>query len=149
MNEHLATAQPVTIGWAEHVVLHGTGLPPIDAKMDTGAASSSLHATGIQEIEDGRVRFTAHPTADHTDAVILERPIHDRRTVRSSTGHTTDRIVILLDLELAGRTITAETTLADRGTMTMRMLIGRNALQQGFLVDAGRSHVHGPAGIRA
>ena len=45
-----------------------------------------------------------------------------------------------MDVRLVGRTITAEITLSNRDEMGFRMLIGREALQRGFLVDSARSY---------
>ena len=47
-------------------------------------------------------------------------------------GHSQDRIVVLFELRLCGRTIPAEVTLTSRDEMVFRMLIGREALQQGY-----------------
>ncbi|UUZ61173.1 putative ATP-dependent zinc protease [Nocardioides sp. B-3] len=73
------------------------------------------------------------------DSVEVELPIHDRRHVRSSTGHVQERYVVLLDVALVDRTVTAEVTLTSRDQMGFRMLIGREALRQGYLVDSRRS----------
>ncbi|WP_271177944.1 ATP-dependent zinc protease family protein [Leifsonia poae] len=139
-------------GWREWVALPGLGVPWIKAKLDTGARSSALHAFDIEELgDDGtgggdRVRFRVRPwqKAD-TDVVEVELPIHDRRLVRSSSGHSEERIVVLLEVELFGRTITAETSLSNRDQMGFRMLIGREALRQGFVVDPGQSFLGGRA----
>jgi hypothetical protein len=77
--------------------------------------------------------------------VQLELPVHDRRVVRSSTGHTDERIVVLLDATIHGRTVPAEVTLANRDSMGFRMLIGREALRQGFVVDSASSFLGGRA----
>ncbi|WP_314149538.1 RimK/LysX family protein [uncultured Leifsonia sp.] len=133
-------------GWREWAGLPGVGIPWIKVKLDTGARSSALHAFDLEERPDGRVRFTVHPWQDSdADAVTIEVPIHDRRVVRSSSGHTEERIVVLLELSLAGRTVTAETTLSNRDQMGFRMLVGREALRQGFVVDPGRSFLAGRA----
>ncbi|MBL3699888.1 hypothetical protein D3228_09520 [Leucobacter luti] len=123
------------------------GLPWVKAKVDTGAQTSALHATGITEFErDGApwVRFTAHPwQLSDDDAVEVELPVHDRRTVRSSSGHAQERPVVRVDVELVGRRIPAEFTLTDRDGMAFRMLIGREALRQGYIVDAAASFLGG------
>lgn len=135
------------MGWREWVSLPGIGVPWIKAKLDTGARSSALHAFDIEEVAGGeRVRFKVRPwQRSMEDVVEVECPIHDRRTVRSSSGHTEDRIVVLLDVEIAGRRVVAETTLSQRDQMDFRMLIGREALRQGFLVDPHQSFLSGRA----
>jgi hypothetical protein len=129
------------VGWREWVSLPGIGVPWVKAKLDTGARSSALHAFDIEELDGGeRVRFGVRPWQESdSDAVVVECPVHDRRIVRSSSGHTEERIVVLVDLELFGRTVTAETTLSNRDQMGFRMLVGREALRQGFVVDPGKS----------
>ncbi len=129
-------------------------VPWIKAKIDTGAQTSALHATGISEFErDGAawVRFTAHPwQMSDEDAALVELPVHDRRTVRSSSGHAQERPVVLIDVRLGGRTIQAEFTLTDREEMLFRVLIGREALRQGYIVDSGASFLGGkpPRAVR-
>lgn len=137
---------PIVAGWREWAGLPGIGIPWIKVKLDTGARSSALHAFDLEELPEGRVRFMVHPWQDSdVDAASVECPIHDRRVIRSSSGHTEERIVVLLELALAGRTVVAETTLSNRDQMGFRMLVGREALRQGFVVDPGRSFLAGRA----
>ena len=137
------------VGWREWVSLPGVGVPWIKAKLDTGARSSALHAFDIEELPgpDGdRVRFRVRPwQRTEDDVVVVECPVHDRRLVRSSSGHSEERIVVLIDVQFFGRTVTAETTLSNRDQMGFRMLIGREALRQGFIVDPGESFLAGRA----
>ena len=129
--------------------LPGAKVQWIKAKLDTGARTSSLHAFDLEEVrrdDDVFVRFGIHPWQDTgEDAVVVELPIHDRRHVRSSSGHAEERIVVLMDIVLQGRSVTAEVTLTNRDEMGFRMLIGREALRQGFVVDSARSFVGGRA----
>lgn len=135
------------VGWREWVNIPEIGLPWLKAKIDTGAQTSALHASSIEEFrKDGAdwVRFCAHPW-QHNDAdeVEVELPIHDRRTVRSSTGHVQDRLVVLMDITLSGRTVKAEVTLTSRDAMVFRMLVGREVLRRGFIVDPALSYLGG------
>lgn len=136
-------------GWREWVSLPGIGVPWIKAKLDTGARSSALHAFDVEEIsgEGGdRVRFRVRPwQKSELDSVEVECPVHDRRLVRSSSGHSEERIVVLVEVEMFGRIVMAETTLSNRDQMGFRMLIGREALRQGFIVDPGESFLGGRA----
>lgn len=140
------------LGWREWVGLPGLGVAWMKAKIDTGARTSSLHAFAIEEFERAGadwVRFELHPwqrSAD--DAVQVAVPVHDRRLVRSSSGHAEVRYVVTLQVRLLDRIVPAEVTLTRRDEMGFRMLIGREALRQGFVVDAAGSY-HGGRPPRA
>ena len=127
--------------------LPGIGVEWVKAKLDTGARSSAIHAFGLEEFErEGQlwVRFSVHPwQRSAEDAVDAELPVHDRRSVRSSSGHSEERYAVLMDVRLLGRTVTSEMTLSRRDQMGFRMLIGREALRQGFVVDPARSYLGG------
>ncbi len=142
---HLSTIA----GWREWVSIPSANVPWIKAKLDTGARTSSLHAFDIEVIGEGvdeRVRFSVRPWQESTDdAVQLECAIHDRRTVRSSSGHTEERIVVMLDIAMLGEEFAAEVTLTNRDAMGFRMLIGRQALRTRFIVDPARSFLGGRA----
>ncbi|MCE4025146.1 RimK/LysX family protein [Microbacterium sp. Au-Mic1] len=128
--------------------LPDVGIPWIKAKVDTGARSSSLHAQHIREFErDGVpwVRFDVRPWQGAHELVPVELPVFDRRDVRSSSGHAQSRLVVLLDMVLVGRRVTAEVTLSNRSEMGFRMLIGREALRQGFTIEPARSFLGGKA----
>lgn len=132
------------VGWREWVGLPGLGVEWMKAKIDTGARTSSLHAFGVDEFDRGGagwVRFEVHPwQRSSDDAVRVEVPVHDRRAVRSSSGHVEERLVVLLELRLLDRMVPAEVTLTRRDAMGFRMLVGREALRQGYVVDAAASY---------
>jgi hypothetical protein len=139
---------PQTIaGWREWVSLPGPGVDWVKAKLDTGARSSAIHAFDLEEYEqDGVpwVRFSIHPwQRSAEDSATYACPVHDRRSVRSSSGHAADRLIVLMDVVLVGRRVTAEMSLSRRDEMGFRMLVGREALRQGFLVDSRRSYLGG------
>jgi hypothetical protein len=135
------------VGWREWVSLPGLGVPWIKAKVDTGARTSALHAFDLEEFSrDDRswVRYSVHPwQGSDDDAVACEAPVVDRREVRSSSGHAEERYVVQLDVSLCRHVVSAEVTLSNRDEMGFRMLVGREALVQGFLVDPGSSYLGG------
>ena len=141
------TTESCVVGWREWVRLPELGVPWIKAKIDTGAKTSSLHAFDLRvEDRDGSpwVRFEIHPwQRGAEDAVAVELPVHDIRAVRSSSGHQETRYVVLLPLVLGDREVSAEVTLTDRDEMGFRMLVGREALVQGYLVDPAVSYAGG------
>lgn len=141
------TSDLPVIGWREWVGLPDLGIKVIKAKVDTGARSSSLHASKLQQFErDGVkwVRFQVHPEQRKSDGVVeIETMVLDFRSVRSSSGIASIRPVILTNIEIFGITWPVELTLASRDNMGFRMLLGREAFRGRFLVDAGKSYYGG------
>jgi hypothetical protein len=135
------------IGWREWVALPEFGIEAIKVKVDTGARSSSLHASDLREFErDGEkwIRFHVHPLHRKRNVTVeLEAKIIEYRSVRSSSGKATRRPVIITQLKLLGITWPVELTLASRDKMGFRMLLGREAFRGRFLVDASRSYLGG------
>ena len=83
-----------------------------------------------------------HPLQRNNDYVVeCEAPVLDRRSVRDSGGHSEMRYVIQTTVVIGDRSIDAEITLTDRDTMKFRMLLGRTALKQGYLVNPARSYL--------
>lgn len=135
---------PTVAGWREWVSLPGIGVPWIKAKLDTGARTSAIHAFDLEDDGGERVRFSVHPwQGSDEDPVHVELPVVDLREVKSSNGQTEERFVVAMELSLVGRLVTAEVTLSRRDEMGFRMLVGREALAQGYLVDSGVSYAGG------
>lgn len=140
-------AQRRVVGWREWVRLPELGDFVIKAKIDTGARSSSLHAFDVATFRRRRelwVRFQIHPRQRSIDTTIYaEARVLEHRAVRSSSGHLTQRPVIVTDVELFGQRWPIELTLANRDEMGFRMLLGREAVRRRLLVDSGRSFLAG------
>jgi hypothetical protein len=138
---------PTTVGWREWVGLPDWGIEATKAKIDTGARTSALHAFDLElfEREEAEwVRFAIQPwQRSHDDVVIVEALRVDHRTITSSSGTRSDRPVVRAGLVLAGRCVDAEITLTRRDEMGFRMLVGRQALAQGFVVDPAASYLGG------
>ena len=143
----MSTDQKGVIGWREWVALPNLGLPAIKAKVDTGARTSALHAFLIEPYkQDGTemIRFLIHPIQRNPDfAVECHATVHDYREVTDSGGHREMRYVIQTDAVIADRRWSIEMTLTNRDTMRFRMLLGRKAMENSFVVDPGASYVNG------
>ena len=141
-----------TLGWREWVALPDLGLPAIKAKVDTGARTSALHAFLIEPYTDAGVemiRFLIHPIQRNQEfQVECHTPIHDYREVTDSGGHREMRYVIRSEIAVADGRWPIELTLTNRDTMRFRMLLGRRAMENRFLVNPGASYVNGKLGPR-
>jgi hypothetical protein len=133
------------VGLREWVDLPQLGIIGLRAKIDTGASTSSLHASDIQPFErDGQpwVRFTAYLGTQVQRRHRCEAPLVSLKTIKSSNGHSQARYVISTRLTLGRHSWPIELTLACRKTMRYRMLLGCKALVDGrLLVDPARSYV--------
>jgi hypothetical protein len=139
------------VGWREFVELPQLSAHRIPAKIDTGARTSSLHATDIERFDrDGHrwVRFLLDLGYGENEPVTCEVPHADRRAITSSNGEAQTRIIIKTDLVIGERRFRAEFSLADRSDMKFPILIGRTALRSRFLVDPGRSYFQSSAAER-
>ena len=126
----------VVAGWIERVGLPEQGLE-LKAKLDTGADTSSIDAREVERFRRGGVsyaRFTV--SAGEGRPLRIEAPVVRRATIKRAGGESDRRLVVMLRLCLAGQTVEAEVTLADRSQMSVPMLIGRNVLAGRMLVDS-------------
>lgn len=131
------------IGWRECVALPDFDIPVIRAKIDTGAASSSIHATRIEYFQDGdrqMVSFQIHPHQRNIhDTITVVAPLVEHRAIKSSNGHKQTRPVIKTHVQLGAHQWEIEVSLTNRSLMGYRMLMGRQALRKRFLVDVSKS----------
>ncbi|GEK74294.1 MULTISPECIES: retropepsin-like aspartic peptidase RloA3 [Halomonas] len=144
----LAEAPDRSVGWVESVTLMPWNLP-FEAKLDSGALTSSLDARDIERFErDGEawVRFRLQFDDDdngETFAMTLERPRVRRLTVRGAGG-TDDRPVVLLDVCVDGVRYEEEFSLRDRSEMTYPILLGRQTIGHLGRLDVASTHLTEP-----
>ena len=131
------------IGSEEWCAFPELGLPAIKARIDSGAKTSSIHAFNVQTFRrDGQlwVTFEVHPLQnDRRTSIRCERPVIDKRSVKSSSGYSETRYVVSVPLKLGDEYWDIELTLANRDSMGYRMLLGREAMTGRFLIDPASS----------
>jgi len=123
------------------------GIDRIKAKIDTGARSSSIHASDLEQRRrrgETWVRFVIHPRQRSVEEEVeVHAKVLEFRSIRSSNGTSSMRPVIVTPVTVLGVTWPIELTLASRDEMGFRMLLGRQAVRHRFLVDPGRSYFGG------
>ena len=127
------------IGWREWVEFPEWSVR-IRAKADTGAQSSAIDCAEIEELPGDRVRFTVRLDRKDKKLITLEEDIVARKKVRSSTGHPTNRIFVGATMRLAGVEKRIVVSLVSRKRMIHRLLLGREALGNDFLVNSSVDH---------
>ncbi len=132
----------LVIGVAERIDLPDWGVSRLRAKIDTGARTSALHVNHIEELDGDRVRFSIVLHRNKRDErVTVEAPIVRRSRVRSSSGRSQERIIVSTRIVIGGVDKTIEVSLASRRRMIFRMLLGRSALAEDFLIDPSRRYL--------
>ena len=134
-----------TIGRIELVELPEWNIQSIEAKIDTGAYTSSLHCHHIEEYDrSGKayIRFNLldpeHPAYNDQ---LIEFPIFDRRDVKSSNGVSESRFFIKTVIKFFDEEYDIELSLTDRSEMKYPILIGRKFLKNKFIVDVSKKNL--------
>jgi hypothetical protein len=133
----------MVIGRREWIALPDLGISPLNAKTDSGARSSSIHAENVEISADEKtVRFS---TVNHyNQRMDCEAAIASLRRVRSSTGVAATRVFIETTAILPGGfKWKILVSLANRSDMRCPLLLGRRALSGYFLIDPQGAHLLG------
>ncbi|RBQ30763.1 ATP-dependent zinc protease [Aliarcobacter vitoriensis] len=129
------------IGRKELVDILDLELFGLDAKIDTGADSNSLHCDDIS-LDDGFVNFKLldkiHPSY-HGKKIKL--PIYKQKLVKSSNGASQLRVFIQVSILFYGKKYKTVVSLTNRKDMKYPMLIGRKFLSNRFLVDVSKENL--------
>lgn len=145
---HRTTEELRQLGWREWIALPDLGIERIKAKVDTGARTSCLHAFFLERYRHEKrdwVRFHVHPMQNDKQQVVeCAAPLLDLRQVSDSGGHLEQRCVIETTAVVYAEPERIELTLTDRDSMRFRMLLGRTALGNRYLVNPAASFVSGP-----
>lgn len=114
----------------------------LDAKVDTGADSNSLHCDDIFVDKENNVHFIlldeVH-AAYHSRKMVI--PLYKMKKIRSSNGKIQLRPSIKIFVSFFGKKYQTVITLADRTDMKYPMLIGRKFLEKRFLVDVSKEYL--------
>lgn len=129
------------IGTTELVSLPGISKASFAAKIDTGADSSSIWASDINQTDDvlSYVLF-ALGSAFYTGER-YETDKFELVSVVNSFGHKEIRYKIRLRVKIGKIIYKSWFTLADRSRNSCPMLIGKSFLKNRFIVDASKKHL--------
>ncbi|MCC5941670.1 MAG: ATP-dependent zinc protease [Balneolaceae bacterium] len=130
------------IGRVEKIDLPELSIFEIDAKIDTGAYTSSLHCHDIT-VEKIKGRLYAHfyvldPNHPEYDEKQYKAPVHKIKRVRSSNGQIEERVIIKQKVIFFNTTHKIQLSLTDRSKMKYPILIGRRFLTDKFIVDVSK-----------
>jgi len=134
----------LVVGSVERVKIYPSNLI-MNARIDTGAETSSINANNITEFErDGKkwVRFTLFDEKTNTPYPMERRVVRRVRILQSSLEEGYERrVVVKLKITIGDREELSEFTLTSREHMQYPILIGRNVLQDLIVVDVSDEYM--------
>ena len=109
---------------------------PFDARIDTGAETSSIDVSKMRFFERDGEKWVAFELNhdENGERHRFEKPIVRKASIRRS-GADEQRVVVNMDIKIGNEIINAEFSLANRTKFVYQALIGRNIIKGRFIVD--------------
>ena len=139
-------SKPKTIiGRNEMVSFPELGIESIEAKIDTGAYSSAIHAPKIwvattNNEEVLHFQILSEDSSETSISIFKTKSFYQKK-VRSSNGRLEKRFIIKTILILGGKKRITHLSLTNREKMKFPVLIGRRVLKEGYIVDVSKTKV--------
>lgn len=129
----------ITIGRSDKADFPELSLLDIDLKVDSGAYTSSIHCSNIEEITlngDSLIKFTLldkeHPFYNHKQFTFKN---YSSKIVKSSNGIAEKRFMIQTKIIIFNEIFPIYLTLTERKDMKFPILLGRKFLNKKFVID--------------
>lgn len=135
----------VVLGSIEKVTIDSIN-QTFDARVDTGAATSSLNAVDIEEFERNGKNWVRFHLSDEQNVAgddnWIEAPVLRYVKIRQSTNDDSERrAVVELWVKVGKIHEKAQFTLADRSQMSHPVLLGREFIRDIAVVDVSRQYI--------
>jgi hypothetical protein len=135
------------IGRREMVNFPLLNISGVEAKIDTGAYTSSIHCENIRlDYENSKpiLYFTIAKGVDGlTDLETFRYDAFTQKTIKNSFGEMEDRFVIRTLIHIGRKKLWCSISLSNRDAMRYPVLIGRKLIKGKFLVDVNQLHTGG------
>ena len=117
----------------------------IDARIDTGADSSSLGIYQLTRFERDGKKWVKFALNNKEDAVLFEYPVYDAVRIKQQSDEKAERrLEIKMDILIGEKKYRKQVfNLADRSHLEYQALIGRNFLRDIAIVDVSHKHLLG------
>ena len=132
-----AIADTPTFGYLERVMIY-PGPFAMEAKLDTGADNSSIHATNIKLGLRGGKQWVSFDLVAKANVIgHFEKPVVRIARIKQLSGPAQARPVVLFEMCLGALKRSVNVSLVNRNGFDHRLLIGRSFLAGYALVDSG------------
>ncbi len=132
------------IGRLEKVSFPAFKLSELDAKIDTGAYTSSIHCKKVKEVlidDEPHLQFVLLDKRNGAyNGQLITVKNYSVKTVKSSNGMKENRFAIKSKMKIFNKVYIIELTLSNRKEMKYPILLGRKFLNKKFIVDTTLSY---------
>ncbi len=126
------------IGRIEQCHLNDLGFKNLQAKIDTGAYTSSIHCKKLK-VKNKKLYCLFKGKKKAKNYVVFDS--YSYRAVRSSNGISEMRYFIKTKVKFANKTYPIQLSLTNRKQMRYKLLIGRKFLAKRFIVDVSQKFI--------
>jgi hypothetical protein len=130
--------EQMILGWIEEVVIGDQGLH-LEAKLDTGADTSSIDASRIRRLrrKSSGERFVEFMVVDPEsgDEFWFKEPLVRLARIKQHSGSVQERPVVELDICIGSVARRVQFTLVSREHFDYPVLLGREAMEGVIIVD--------------
>ena len=130
------------IGRREYVDFPQLQLFKIEAKIDTGAYTSSIHCENIM-VNYENSKAILYFTINAEEKQVYKFEEFAQKKIKNSFGEMEERYVIKTLIKIGGKKIISTLSLSNRDNMRYPVLIGRKMVKGKFLIDPNQIHTGG------
>ncbi len=135
----------ITIGREDKADFPELSLEDIDIKIDSGAYTSSIHCSNIEEILENEKKLIQFTLLDPEHAFYnnkLFRTLnYSSKIVKSSNGISEKRFMIQTEIIIFNKEFPIFLTLSERKDMKFPVLLGRKFLNKKFVIDTAKKNL--------
>jgi hypothetical protein len=130
------------IGRREIIDFPKLGITNMEAKIDTGAYTSSVHCENI-EVNYENSKPILYFTIKQEEVKTFRFEEFGQKKIKNSFGEMEERFVIKTVIHIGKKNILSTVSLTNRDNMRFPVLIGRRVLKGKFLIDVKQIHTGG------
>ena len=131
----------LTIGRTDKIDLPEWGIFDIDAKIDSGAYTSSIHCENIHAYYQNGAHAVRFTLSAGEKSVTQQCKVYESKQVKNSFGQVEYRYLVKTSICLFGKKYVIELALTDRSSMKYPVLISRKVLRDRFVIDVTKRNL--------
>jgi hypothetical protein len=135
----------ITIGRVDKADFPELSLSDIDVKVDSGAFTSSIHCSNIEEITVDGVSLIQFKLLDPEHPFYNNKEFnfknYNSKIVKSSNGISEKRFMIQTEIFIFNTKFPIYLTLSERKDMKFPILLGRKFLNKKFVIDTAKKNL--------